>query len=545
MVCSENASLVQRNVLRSAKSLVKLWAVVLALALPATASAQIFPPGSNGVAKPRGFTITPPFKRGSSYEMSCTYSCGAHDNSGTQDYFALDFKMPLGDAVHPAAPGKVRIAKTNPATGNQGFEPYGKFVLIEHSSGYYSLYAHLNSVSASADQWVDIDSPIGTAGATGSGSNGVNHLHFVLYKNVTVNTGDASWSGGTGVVPEPISGCTKSSGGDCEWLDTAPVWLRRDDYAPAVVGGVTTVLDLVTCNRSAGNLMYRRRDTAGVWGAWTNLGGTCASSPAAIRDNAGNLFIFVRGLNGELWARKLTGSTWSGWLQIGDSVVGRPTAELDTVSGVVRVFVRRTPNQSVYLASQQSSGSSSFTAWQNLGGTLTNSPVVEQRSDGRLDIYAGAPDYTFWKIPGNSNGTFTTEWWHPLYVSLEGEPTFVSQGATFFAARTIDDKLYLQGGATPAAATHRPALARNSNSNLILFERNRSTSATDYYYPTSGTTWSPGSFGGLATSEITALRSTSQKVIMFTWGTSGRYYREQTSSGANSWTAWTDLLIPL
>jgi hypothetical protein len=537
-------TLARRNTLRGALNLVTLAAALLSLALPATANA-ITPQVSNTVAKDRGFTITPPYPRGKSYTMGNGYGSGKHDNVGTQDYFSLDFTLVENDPVHPVAPGKVKIAKNN-TTETNGFEPYGKLVLIEHSNGYFSLYAHLNDVSVNVGQWVDVDSPIGKAGATGSGSGGQVHLHFTLYKGTTsISASPASWSSGTAVVPEPFSGCTKSAGGDCEDIVAGNV-LRRDDFAPAVAGGVTTDLDLVACNRSAANLMYNRRDTSANWMGWENLGGTCGSSPAVVRDALGNLFVFVRGIDAGLYVKKkLSNAPWSNsWEKIADSVVGRPSAAFDAASKVVRVFVKRAPNQSVYVQSQVGQGSASFTTPPaNLGGTLTNSPVAAARSDGHLDVYGAASDSTFWKIPSNSDGSFTPEWWHPLYVSLEGEPSFVAQGATSFAARTTGDKLYLQGGSTQGAATHRPAIARNLDGTLILFERNRYSSAFDYYFQTSAK-WVPGAWVGLVTSELAALRSKSNRVMVFAWQTGGLWYREQAAYNANSWNAWVDLQIP-
>lgn len=528
---------------RSASGLAMLLAPIVLLALTATADAQTAP-GPYGVAKDRGFTITPPFQRSKSYTMSCGYGCYKHTNGGTQDHFALDFLMSTGEPVHPIAAGKVRIAKTVLGSGHSGFEPYGRFVLIEHFNGYYSMYAHLDSVSVAVGAWVDVDVPIGTAGKTGSGAGNTSHLHFALYKNLTyINATDASYSGGTAVVPEPFAGCTKSAGGDCEYLGNYTVF-RRDDFAPEVIVRAGGMLDLFTCNRSQRNLMYRRRESYGTWAPiWTNLEGTCASSPTATHDGWGNAFVFVRGLDARLWVKTRTGSGWSGWYSIGDSVIGRPAAALDTASGLVRVFARRSPDQAMYVASQLSPGSTSFTGWQRLGGYLVNSPVAGTRADGRVDAYAVGLDYRLYKLPDNGNGTFTLENWHPQNVSIEGEPALVAQGAPQWAARSTGDTLLLQNASVPVAATHRPGVARNQNGNVYLFERRRSSSAADYVYP-SGGSWYTGSFGGLVTSELAAVRATADHVMMFTWGTGGLYHREQTAPNTVSWYDWYDLQIP-
>lgn len=526
---------------RARRLVAPLAALLLLLAITATASAQDVP-------KDRGFTLTPPFQRGKSYPITCGYDCGAHDNDGTQDLDALDFDMPTGTPVHPAAPGKVVIAKSSYVVGSfDGLEPYGKFVLVQHPNGYFTMYAHLDSITpgVGVGSWVDIDAPIGAAGMTGTGAHGDDHLHFVLYKNVGYDSNTSAYWGGTAVKPEPFAGCTKSAGGDCEVIGADT--LRRDDFAPEVIIHPNGTLDLFTCNRTQRNLMNRTRDLYGTWSSWTNLDGICASSPSAVRDAWGNLFVFVRGLDGKLWTRARVGGGWSGWYSIGDSIIGRPTAALDTVSNVVRVFVRKPANQSVFaavhVASQSSTGSMAFTDWQLLGGSLTNSPVASRRADGRVDVYAAAPDYTFWKLPDNGNGTYTYETWYPQYASIEGEPTFVAQGAQQWAARSTADQLLVQNASSPMGATHRPAVARHYYGNLYTFERNRSTSAAEYTFQSNGW-WYWGTFGGLVTSELAAVRFSNTHLMMFTWGTGGLYYREQSTYTSDSWYGWTDLAIP-
>lgn len=57
--------------------------------------------------------------------------------------------------------------------------PDGKYVLINHNNGYYTLYAHMSEVYVKVDQVVEIKQQIGEMGRTGL-ATGV-HLHFGLY----------------------------------------------------------------------------------------------------------------------------------------------------------------------------------------------------------------------------------------------------------------------------------------------------------------------------------------------------------------------------
>jgi len=76
----------------------------------------------------------------------------------------------IGDTVVAAAGGTVsRVA-------NEGATSYGRWVEINHGSGYTTRYAHLNTQSVSVGQSVSKGQKIGTVGNTG-GSSGP-HLHY-------------------------------------------------------------------------------------------------------------------------------------------------------------------------------------------------------------------------------------------------------------------------------------------------------------------------------------------------------------------------------
>ena len=64
---------------------------------------------------------------------------------------------------------------------------WGNYVKIKHSDGFYSLYAHLSSVSVSNGQSVSQGQKVGGVGTTGDSTG--NHLHFEVYNtsNTRVN----------------------------------------------------------------------------------------------------------------------------------------------------------------------------------------------------------------------------------------------------------------------------------------------------------------------------------------------------------------------
>lgn len=85
---------------------------------------------------------------------------------------AIDFNRTddVNDPVVASAPGTVSVVR------DLGGTSYGKYVVIDHGSGWATYYAHLNSFAVSVGQSVGYGTRIGTVGSTG-GSTGP-HLHY-------------------------------------------------------------------------------------------------------------------------------------------------------------------------------------------------------------------------------------------------------------------------------------------------------------------------------------------------------------------------------
>ncbi|MEM7134434.1 MAG: peptidoglycan DD-metalloendopeptidase family protein [Chloroflexota bacterium] len=88
---------------------------------------------------------------------------------------AWDITTPKGSSVWPMAPGKVSYAGCNNSGG------YGCWVLVDHSDGFSSVYAHMveGSIQVASGQQVDQWTELGTVGWTGKTSFGP-HLHFEI-----------------------------------------------------------------------------------------------------------------------------------------------------------------------------------------------------------------------------------------------------------------------------------------------------------------------------------------------------------------------------
>jgi uncharacterized protein YgiM (DUF1202 family) len=102
----------------------------------------------------------------------CGQSWSGQTRSDHSPANAIDFNRTddAGDPVVASAPGKVdRVT-------DLGNTSYGKYVRIDHGSGYTTYYAHLNAFNVSVGQTVGYGTVIGYVGTTG-GSTGP-HLHY-------------------------------------------------------------------------------------------------------------------------------------------------------------------------------------------------------------------------------------------------------------------------------------------------------------------------------------------------------------------------------
>ena len=97
---------------------------------------------------------------------------GSSRSSHSPSYYSIDWNKAddLGALMTAAAPGVVT------SVVDLGSRSYGRYVIVDHGSGWSTLYAHLLSQWVTVGQSVDQGQIIGQVGSTG-GSTGP-HLHF-------------------------------------------------------------------------------------------------------------------------------------------------------------------------------------------------------------------------------------------------------------------------------------------------------------------------------------------------------------------------------
>jgi murein DD-endopeptidase MepM/ murein hydrolase activator NlpD len=97
---------------------------------------------------------------------------GAVKTQGIHGNNAVDLAGSMGLTIRAAAGGQVIIAK-----GGGGWNGgYGNYVVIKHSNGTQTLYAHLSSLSVGSGAYVEQGETIGGMGNTGKSTG--THLHF-------------------------------------------------------------------------------------------------------------------------------------------------------------------------------------------------------------------------------------------------------------------------------------------------------------------------------------------------------------------------------
>jgi murein DD-endopeptidase MepM/ murein hydrolase activator NlpD len=132
---------------------------------------------------------------------------GNSGNSSAHRSYEIDFNRgsapdsDLGDTVVAAAEGTVRTAANQGSTNG-----YGNLVKIEHAGGYFTYYAHLNTMAVTAGQTVSRGQSIGTVGNTSKPGNNISpHLHYEVRLGSTGYPGNiqrATFNGSTFGYPD-------------------------------------------------------------------------------------------------------------------------------------------------------------------------------------------------------------------------------------------------------------------------------------------------------------------------------------------------------
>jgi murein DD-endopeptidase MepM/ murein hydrolase activator NlpD len=116
------------------------------------------------------------------YKLTASFNQGG--NMWSHKHSGQDFAVPVGTPVKAAYNGVV--VKAGPNGGGDG-PAYGNAIVIKHTNGKYSQYAHLSKVNVTVGKSVKAGQTIARSGNTGNSSGP--HLHFEI--RTTPNYGSA------------------------------------------------------------------------------------------------------------------------------------------------------------------------------------------------------------------------------------------------------------------------------------------------------------------------------------------------------------------
>lgn len=114
-----------------------------------------------------GWPLAVAWRRTSGYGERRTFVYDTGERSETR-HWGLDFAAPTGTPVLAPSAGRVVMARDRVSTGWT--------VVLEQGPGLYGLFYHLDSLTVTEGQWVELHQPLGTLGATGLATGP--HLHW-------------------------------------------------------------------------------------------------------------------------------------------------------------------------------------------------------------------------------------------------------------------------------------------------------------------------------------------------------------------------------
>jgi hypothetical protein len=171
--------------------------MVLATIFPSFTTAQSSQQRSENLLDVNSINLMFPFEPGSEWQTTSGWEAWNHQQAW--NWNALDFvpvgRDCLGEPILAAAQGTIR---------NVNSRSLQHEIEIEHTSGYRTLYAHLDTlVSFAEGQVVAAGTKIGTCGGyfNGSPNTYTPHLHFQLFMG-------PEWTADDGIIPTPIDGIT-------------------------------------------------------------------------------------------------------------------------------------------------------------------------------------------------------------------------------------------------------------------------------------------------------------------------------------------------
>jgi murein DD-endopeptidase MepM/ murein hydrolase activator NlpD len=135
---------------------------------------SLFIPGARMAPEALRLVLGELFIRPISGRITSQYGWRISPVTGERHFHAaLDMAGSTGTPVKAATDGTVSTVGVNYS--------FGKYIILSHSGGYQSMYAHLSAVSVKQGERVSQGGKIGEVGSTGLSTGP--HLQFAIYRN--------------------------------------------------------------------------------------------------------------------------------------------------------------------------------------------------------------------------------------------------------------------------------------------------------------------------------------------------------------------------
>jgi hypothetical protein len=148
----------------------------------------------------------------------------------------------------------------------------------------------------------------------------------------------------------------------------------------------------------------------------------CSDTPNKTPQMDRRVDAFARGTNNHLIHRWYAYGAWSAWEDLGGSLSSAPSA-VSWGQGRIDVFARDSAKRLIH----RWFVNGRWSWWENLGGVLTSAPDVTSWGSGRLDVFArGGSNRLYHRWFANGHWS---SWWENLGGTLSSGPGAVSWGS--------------------------------------------------------------------------------------------------------------------
>jgi peptidoglycan/xylan/chitin deacetylase (PgdA/CDA1 family) len=304
---------------------------------------------------------------------------------------------------------------------------------------------------------------------------------------------------------------------DASALPQVIAGLKSRGYGFVSIGDFIRQYHMEVAVRGTDGGLWTTRWDGSAWRAWDGLGGWVQDpfipaggvrdvDPAGVTRGFGQIDLFVRWRDDQLYHRAWANTQWSGWEPLG-GVLRSGTGAASWGPNRIDTFVRGTDDQMWH----KWWDGGDWSRWEPLGGVLTSAPAAAAWSPGHLDVFVrGTDGGLWWKTFQGAGWADWRSLGKPPVGAVGQEPAVAAWGANRLDlfVRGADDHLWHRwwdgrrwsgwedlGGVLTSA----PAVASYAPGRLDIFVRGTDNQLWHKWWDSRGWNgWEP--LGGILTS---------------------------------------------